>query len=172
MTANACKPVTTLPSPKSGAMSWKTFVRACGYGVSACANPDAFCAAKAEPPPGFSQCIYQPGQYECPAGYPDRRIFYNEVSDSRHCSECACGAPEGGVCSIYLRAYQDAFCTVLAAGSTIQLTASCSDLLDNTGLGSKMVLAAPTYEPGTCEPSGGELAGSFELKGPTTFCCL
>ena len=170
LTESECKPVTTL-LPKSGATSWKTFVRACGFGVSACANAGALCVPTAEPPPGFSQCIYQPGQHECPSGYPDRRVFYDEVSDSRQCSVCACGAPEGGDCSATIIAYKDALCAVLAAGRTIHLKGACSDISENAGLGSKMVLAAPKYEPGACEPSGGELTGSLELKGPTTFCC-
>ena len=170
MTESECKPVTTLPPPRSGTTSWTTFVRACGFGVSVCANPDALCVPAAEPPPGFSQCIYQPGKHECPSSYPDRHVFYNEVNDSRHCSACACGAPEGGNCSAFVESFQDAFCTVLAAGRTIHLNGACSNLFENTGLGSKKA-TAPIYEPGVCEPSGGELTGSLELKGPSTFCC-
>ena len=171
LTESECKPVTTLPPPRSGATSWRTFVRACGYGVSACSNPGALCIPAAGPPAGFSQCIYQSGQHECPSSYPDRRVFYDEVSDSRHCSECACGAPEGSVCSVYLRVYKDALCTELMAGSTVHLMGTCSNLVENAGLGSKRVMTPPTYEPGACEPSGGELTGSLELNGPSTFCC-
>ena len=170
MTESGCKPVATVP-PRSGVTSWKTFARACGHEVSPCPDPDALCAPTAEPPPGFSQCIYQPGQHECPLGYPGRHVFYDEVGDSPHCSECACGVSEGSMCSAPLRVYQDAFCTVIAAGATYEMTEDCRDIPEGTSLGSKMVLAAPTYEPGACEPSGGELTGSLELKGPTTFCC-
>jgi hypothetical protein len=66
--------------------------------------------------------------------------------------------------------FQDALCNVGAAGRTIHLKASCSNLLENTGLGSKKA-TAPVYEPGACEPSGGELTGSLELIEPSTFCC-
>ena len=170
MTESGCQPVATLP-PKSGATSWKMFARACSFGISTCPEPGALCVPAAQPPPGFSQCIYQSGQHECPSGYPDRRVFYDEISDSPHCSECACGVPEGGLCSAPLRTYQDAFCTVIAPGGTYGLTAACGDLSEGMSLGSKMVLAAPTYEPGACEPSGGELTGSLELKRPSTFCC-
>ena len=171
MTESRCKPVATFP-PKSGATSWKTFARVCSFGISTCPEPGALCVPAAEPPPGFSQCIYQSGEHECPSGYPDRRVFYDEISDSPHCSECACGMPEGSLCSAPLRVYQDAFCTVIAGGATYGLTATCNDVAEGTSLWSKMLLAAATYEPGACEPSGGELTGSLELKGPTTFCCL
>ena len=171
MTESGCKPVATFP-PKSGVATWKTFARACGQAVSTCSDPGALCVPTVEPPPGFSQCIYESGEHECPSGYPKRRVYYNEVRDSPYCSECACGVPEGGLCTVPLRAYQDAFCTVIAAGNAYSLTATCGDIPEDISLGSKMVLAAPTYEPGACEPSGGELTGSLELKGPTTFCCL
>ena len=108
MTESGCKPVATVP-PRSGVMSWKTFARACDYEVSTCPDPGALCVPTAEPPPGFSQCIYQSGQHECPSGYPTWRVFYDKVSDSSYCAECACGVPEGGVCSAHLRVYQDAF---------------------------------------------------------------
>jgi hypothetical protein len=171
MTESGCKSVATLP-PKSGATPWKTFARACGgYEVSACSDTGALCVPMAQSPPGFSQCTYQSGEHECPSGYPDRHIFYDEVSDSRHCSTCSCGVPEGGGCKAYLEAYQDTMCAVFAAGFTIQLWELCHDTGEGFGLGSKRLVTPPVYEPGACEPSGGELSGSLELEGPTTFCC-
>ena len=172
MTESGCKPVTTLP-PKSGDVSWKTFARACGSVVSPCQDQGALCVSTAEPPPGYSQCIYQQGEHECPSGYPDRRVFYDDISDSRHCSECSCGAPEGSECSSYVRAYEDATCSILVSVdlvSSTQLWAECGDMVTSPALGGKTA-TAPIYEPGTCEPSGGEPSGSVELKGPTTFCC-
>ena len=172
MIETGCKPVTTL-SPRSGAAPWKTFARACGTGVSPCQDPDARCIATAEPPPGYSQCIYQEGERECPSVYPNQRVFYDGISDSRRCSECSCGAPEGGECSAYVRVYQDALCTVLVAGHLVSSDASwvaCDDIVTSHALGGK-TSTAPVYEPGTCEPSGGEQLGSVELLRPSTFCC-
>ena len=39
-----------------------------------------------------------------------------------------------------------------------------------TALGSKLA-TRPVYEPGSCEPLGGEAIGSVTLVGPSTFCC-
>ena len=55
-------------------------------------------------------------------------------------------------------------------GGTVKLTERCGDIAAGAGLGSKTA-TVPIYEPGACDPSGGELTGSLELKGPTTFCC-
>jgi hypothetical protein len=47
----------------------------------------------------------------------------------------------------------------------------CTNIISAGGdLGGKTV-TAPSYQPGTCEPLGGESIGSVELKGPATFCC-
>jgi hypothetical protein len=49
---------------------------------------------------------------------------------------------------------------------------TCTNLpIAGVDLGGKTV-TAPSYQPGTCEPLGGESIGSVELKGPSTFCCL
>jgi hypothetical protein len=45
----------------------------------------------------------------------------------------------------------------------------CIEVPGNS-LGGKTV-TAPFYQPGTCEPTGGEPIDSIELKGPSTFCC-
>ena len=171
MTENGCKPVTTLP-PKSGDASSKTFARACGLNVSPCLDPAASCAATAPLPPGFSQCLYQKGEHECPWDHSNRHVFYDEVRDSRHCSECSCGAPKESDCTAIVRLYQDATCTLEVAGSAVTSNTvwGCGDLVTGHALAGKTA-TAPVYEPGACEPSGGEALGSVELLGPSTFCC-
>ena len=171
MTESTCAPVTTLP-PRSGDMSSKTFARACGLGASPCLDPATLCTATAPPAPGFSQCVFQRGEHKCPSDYPKRRVFYDEVIDSRHCSDCWCGAPKGGECTSYVRIFMDATCTLMAAGRTVSSKTmwGCSDLVAGTALQGKTA-TAPVYEPGACEPSGGEALGSVEPRGPSTFCC-
>ena len=158
MTESGCKPVTTL-LPRDGARPSKTFARACGHGSSpSCGDPDAFCAAAVEPPPGFSQCIFQRGEHACPSGYLRRRVFHDDVSDVRSCSECSCGPPEGGACASFVTAYDDATCTNGVQGHLMRQKVACHDST-STALASKTAMT-PIYEPGACEPSGGELIGS------------
>jgi hypothetical protein len=170
MIESGCKPVTML-LPRDGAGPSKTFARACGYGPSPpCGDPGAFCASTAASPLGFSQCIFQQGEHECPSSYPIRRVFYAEVSDSRSCSECWCGPPEGGECSSYVRAYEDAMCSSGVAGRSVRQNVACQDSTSIAIAGK--TATTPIYEPGACEPLGGELVGSVELDGSSTFCCL
>jgi len=169
MIESACQPVTTLP-PKTGDTSAKTFARACGLKGSPCL--EALCVSTAPPPPGFSQCTYQQGEHECPWDYPNRRVFYDEITDSRHCSECSCGLPKGGDCTAYVTLYKDAACTALVGAQAVnsKIILGCSDLTSGNALCGKTA-TAPVYEPGACEPSGGQALGSVELLRPTTFCC-
>ena len=171
MTESACQPVTSLP-PKSGEASWKTFARACSLNVSPCLEPAAPCVSTAPPPPGFSQCTYQQGEHECPWDYPSRRVFYDEISDSRHCSECSCGLPKGGDCTAYVALYKDATCTTVVGARSVnsKTILGCGDLTAGNALRGKTA-TTPLYEPGACDPSGGEVLGSVELRGPSTFCC-
>lgn len=173
MTEGGCTPTASPPSPKGGAASapWKTLARACAMaGLAPCPDRDALCVPAAAPPAGFSQCTHRQGEHECPADYPDRRIFYGDLRDSRHCTDCSCGPPVGGACYAFVTTFRDLKCEELANG----LLASswwpyCFDTSQDS-LGSKTA-DPPYYEPGSCEPGGGEPLGAIEPLRPTTFCC-
>lgn len=174
LTERGCKPPDPLP-PKGDDSSWRTFARACrGFGFSPCLDPGMLCVPTAEPPPqGFSQCIFQKGELECPAGYPNRHVFYDDIEDSRRCSACWCGPPEGGVCSSNVSLFLDASCSAPQTTAFLDsLSPQCLSPLGGLGtaLGSKEA-TSPVYTPGSCEPMGGEPLGSVELTGPSTFCC-
>jgi len=49
--------------------------------------------------------------------------------------------------------------------------AECINYVTSGALAGKTA-TTPIYEPGACEPLGGEPIGSVELDGPSTFCCL
>jgi hypothetical protein len=174
LTESACKPPEP-PPPLGEAASWKTFARACrGYGFSPCLDPGMLCVPTAEPPPqGFSQCIFQKGELECPPGYPNKHVFYDDISDSRRCSECSCGAPQGGVCRATVSVFQEGGCSTKRSEAEMDsLIPRCVPLYPTPvdALGSKQA-TPPVYEPGSCEPIGGEVVGSTALVGPSTFCC-
>jgi hypothetical protein len=173
---SACKP-TEPPPPMAGMVPWKTFARAClGYRFSPCRDPGLVCVPTAEPPPeGFSQCIFQKGDQECPLeDYPNKHVFYDDISDTRQCTDCSCGPPEGSVCSAMVSVFTKDSCSgsdLVVTGTANSAGSVCLDLTPGgTNLGS-MVATSPQYQPGVCEPTGGELSGSLELLGPSTFCC-
>ena len=174
LTESGCKPPEP-PPPRGEATSWKTFARACrGYGFSPCLDPGMLCVPTAEPPPqGFLQCIYQKGDLECPPGYPEKHVFYDDISDTRKCSECSCGAPEGGACVATVSVFHDGACGAWRGEAVMDsYIPKCVTLDDALGdaLGSKQA-TPPVYEPGWCKPIGGEVLGSAAVVGPSTFCC-
>jgi hypothetical protein len=167
---SGCQPTESM-APLIGAATWKTLARACVQDEPAlCLDRNALCVPTAEPPPGFTQCIYRTGEHQCPADYPDRRVFYADLFDSRRCSACSCGAPVDGDCLAWMTTFQEPGCShlenSLLTGSAVAL---CIDVL-HTDLVSKLG-STPYYLPGSCASFGGELLGSAEPLGPATFCC-
>ena len=177
MTESGCEPEQH-DIPLGGAPKWGTFARAClGNGFTMpCPDPSDYCAPTAEPPPeGFSQCVYQEGDRECPPDYPGKHVFFKDAIDLRECTDCSCGAPQGGVCSSFVSLFQGVDnCSTDIANllSSTKVTSIDSMCLSLRGfpLGAKS-RSVPGYTPGTCEPSGGEPVGSTQLMEPATFCC-
>ena len=171
---SGCKPSNPLPAPrKNGSASARTFARACrGVAFPPCLDPSFLCVPTAEPPPeGFSQCIYRLGDHECPADYPDKRVFFDKVTDTRSCSPCSCGEPTGSACSAKVLFFQDMDCTQPAGGvDGTSLGPECDLLWPGPPLLGKKVTDI-TYYPGSCPASGGEPVGSADLMHPSTFCC-
>jgi hypothetical protein len=170
LTETGCKP-SGPPPPTEGAPAWKTFARACRGSASPCLDPSMTCVpAVPATPPGFSQCIFKNGEHACPDEYPTQHVFYDEITGSRGCSACSCAAPDGGVCSATVELFKDGMCTMFdASGYVASNMLGCIPIPGNN-LGGKKVTAL-SYQPGTCEPIGGEPIDSIELKGPSTFCC-
>lgn len=168
---SGCAPITP-PPPRGGSPVWKTFARACRGAWSPCVAPGMICVPEPPPPPpGFSQCIFRAGdELECPPDYPNRHNFYNDLHDQRSCTDCTCAPPEGSQCSTMVTVYELAGCLEPAGSVAVKFDAQCLPLTDPLGLGSKSATPAH-YEPGSCEPLGGEVAGTVELTGAATFCC-
>jgi hypothetical protein len=172
LTETKCKPGGP-PPPNDGEPTWRTFARACRGNTSACLDPSLVCVpAVPPPPPGFLQCIYREGDRVCPDEYPNRHVFYDEISGSRECSTCGCAPPEGGVCSAKVELFEDGLCTISITDGVVSSSApACIGYIPQVSpLGGKKVTDL-SYEPGVCEPTGGEPIDSVELKGPSTFCC-
>lgn len=164
------------PVPQDLPSTWSTFARACTWTPpGTCASPGEICSPAVTLPAGFQVCVAHEGEMACPGfgPYQDKHVFYEGLDDTRSCSPCACGAAVGGECSGLISIYADATCSSgpLAALTVDATGPACADLPAGSALGSKSA-APPTYTPGVCAPSGGELMGSADPVGPVTFCCL
>lgn len=173
LSEGACLP-SKPPSTQPPAV-FHTFARGCqAVPRTPCADASGICLAAAPPQPGWHVCVYQKGDAACPSfsPYQDKRLFYAGVEDTRGCSDCACGPPVGGSCSVSVSVFTDGACGSLAYTTTVDSGgADCHDLPAGTPLGSRSA-AAPVYTPGACAPSGGSPTGAATPTQPATYCCL
>ncbi|HSN86036.1 MAG TPA: hypothetical protein VL025_04725 [Thermoanaerobaculia bacterium] len=160
-------------------LRWTTYAKAC-LGVTpnpgACNDPGKYCAPTSAPPPtGFTQCIFMKGDRtaECPPEYPEPRLFYGDVKDTRECTPCTCSEPSGGLgCEGILSWYEDAECSEFVASKMLVdgVPPMCADVLSIRALGS-MDITFTLDDPGSCTASGGEALGEAVPILPGTFCC-
>jgi hypothetical protein len=157
--------------------TWGTFARACRQSEYAMCDASQVCLPWADPPPaGFKQCISNDGDLPCPVTiadkYTEKHVFYTDISDTRGCTPCTCGAPSGSECSALISIYTDPACmSQLGSATVTSATPICDDFPAGSTLGSK-VAGPVTYTPGACQPGGGEPMGQAVPIWPTTFCCI
>ncbi len=158
-------------------VTWGDAAFACSGGTNngACADPGAVCAAAPSTlAKGFSICVSLEGDDSvimCPTQYPVRRVYYLAGEDDRGCSSCECSPPQGDSCSSLVSIYSDDACSELVGAVQAESSGpTCVSVPAGSPLGSKQA-SAPTYTPGTCQPSGGEMNGSVKPNHPYTICC-
>jgi hypothetical protein len=170
-----CTPEESAPVPKPVA-TWNSFALACEGvtdGVYEGCDAAHLCVPKAQD--RFRQCVYLAGEHDCPLeGYTERHVFFDGAVDGRLCTQCECSPPEGSLCTATVSLYKDDACTVpLMSGVPVSSEQPVCHELTPKGepLGSKTA-GQTTYHPGVCQAKGGELVGTVEPQGATTFCCL
>jgi hypothetical protein len=171
----ASKPISTQVLPPS-----PTVAQGCqGIVAGVCMARGSTCLPAVPPNGGngaWTYCIMHEGAGDaytetCPSEFTQLYAFGESFKDTRTCSPCSCGAPEGSACTSDVSLYSDSAC-VEPAGSVIAQSSApmCVDTPTAWALGSKQA-SAPVYRPGTCPPSGGP-AGAAPLEAPMTLCCL
>ena len=107
----------------------------------------------------------------CPPGTPymERTVLYDDFEDSRECSECSCGDPEG-LCTGNIFGTSNSSCSLLLnQQSTDGENSVC--LVDSNNV-TDFVAARVDVDPqATCEPGGGVLSGEATEIDPRTLCC-
>jgi hypothetical protein len=145
----------------------------------ACQTSGDTCLPTVPSPGSWTYCIMHDGagdEYtkQCPKGSPYKNLFVfaDDFSDSRTCAPCTCGQPEGSACSSLVSFFTDGACSDQVASVTaLSSTATCDHIPSTSPLGSTMV-SPPTYTPGTCAASGGDVTGQAIPDAPVTLCCL
>lgn len=175
-TVSGCEPALAEGElPFTPEWPFRTFARAClaAPAPGDCDTPASFCAAARRPlHPGFVACIGKASDSEiaCPEEYPDERVFYRDLDDTRACTPCECGPAEGGECSVLVSTYEDTGCRSLVGSELVTLAGPKCVAGPSMRVGSVEAVWIDE-EPGACAPSGGVATGAVEPKGETVFCC-
>ncbi|MFT3771912.1 MAG: hypothetical protein QM820_41420 [Minicystis sp.] len=177
VTGGTCAPTTQTPTVPP--YTWGTLGGACGGApaITKGCNATYQCLPKPQAPFQSGMCVQKGGVNACPptAGSPftKQHIFYGSASDTRTCSDCACGDPTGASCSATMTWYPTTNCSnTPVATLTVSTSApGCQNLTNNPDVGSrKGVITGPTG--GNCQASGGQPTGTATPQSPTTFCCI
>lgn len=171
----ACKPV--LAEPPAPDVVWRTKAKACASSKSldACQDSATLCAPPAgDTMPGARQCIYhRDADVTCPAGYPQRFQFQEDVSDTITCSPCSCLPPAGSACEATLDAYADASC--MQAVHTTEVTLGVESCEPPSPVPAQIASVEAYFTvnlPGSCAPQGGQITRGGEPVRAATFCCM
>jgi hypothetical protein len=156
-------------APAGGAVVPATFARS-AVGCTLAAAPGT-CPTGQACAPSSSGCIFTTGDVACPPGaYASKRVYYRGVNDSRSCSPCSCGSPEGGCAGGEVTIYKDTACAKEIG--TVGGGAGCKAVSGFVAPpGSAKITTPAEAGTGSCAPDGGVAAGSASPTSPTTFCC-
>ncbi len=136
---------------------------ACPSGASCMQNLDSSVAT----------CIYQEGEHECPAEYPEQEMRHTSLSDDRACTTCEClGAANGPSCGgTVILGDLGIDCNFEETARQFYDANQCkTSILENYHYGTYLGAVTPTLACGGRE-SGGVLQGEASGVGLTTFCC-
>jgi len=158
--------------------AWKTRGIACRGNVdeTRCGASEACVSVLPFP---YLQCIWRDGEHPCPLHYDkgERFVMYPEsgIVDTRDCTNCECGPPEGSGCLGTIHLYDDASCMSEFWKTPVSsFSAPCYDVTPpGRAIGAKAITDV-SYVPGTCAASGGEPFGKAapDDMQAVTFCCL
>jgi hypothetical protein len=143
--------------------SWETNTAACQV-----SNPDSCSVGgTCQPDTAASLCIWVEGDTDCPAGpYETQIVRYLGVEDTRGCSECSCGSPEGS-CGGDVELLTSGCGIMGVLEGKVDVDAGCADINE-----------VPTFAEykaqvvdAACPANGGETVGEALPASPVTFCC-
>lgn len=110
-------------------------------------------------------CVWQAGEHECPAAYPEQRVLYGDWEDQRDCEACTCGPPVGlcdaAVVNLLANPCNPPVVAVLPADGQCRQVGSA---VESTTL----MLGQPNA---FCTPSPGQPTGEAIGIDPVTLCC-
>lgn len=164
-----------IPTQNIEAAQFQTEITVCGgaMAVGSCDERSESCLPDSS---GLFErkCIWQQGDQACPASndYDVRFVYFSAVDDSRACTPCTCGTPQGS-CEGEITLRTSSNCSGGLSGGMFPSDASCF-----TALRGGLSIAGVQWGPpannmleGTCTPSSSSPTGEAQPADPVTFCC-
>lgn len=171
----------SVPAPQGGACAAEAtavvppvglgrHIVACGptHGATRGCGADETCVPASDD--GAPWCVWAEGEMACPDGFPARQFAFGDVDDTRGCTQCSCGEPEGDcdMGAVFLTGLDNA-CGVIQGSPFLALDAGeCGHFGGN--LLSVDVSQAPMPDV-ACEPSIVQPTGSVIATDTVTVCC-
>lgn len=164
-----------MPTANNPDLIWDRFGRACGDAptTGGGCNVGQTCLPRMEAPYESGVCVMMAGDNACPPGaFTEKHVFYDDVMDTRACTDCSCGTATGGTCPTTVNIYSDT-----ADNTCISLVASfqagtCADVMGNPTLSNREAIPGAGPTGGSCIPSASTPTGTVMPTNPTTFCCI
>lgn len=167
------------PQVDAAPVAWPAAARAClgtGDGAGVC-DVDSLCV----PRPAFDAfgpCIVRDGAHMCQPPYTTDATSYFDgtYEDTRSCSACTCGDPQGGTCQ----------CQSPPCGVHLHYGTSCGGTGDawlpeggscdtiNTSFSNLAIIHVGSVltNPGSCAPNQPTPTGAVTPTGTRTVCCM
>ena len=163
----SCQPDATRSLPP---IAYQTEVHGCGV-----AALDMECASGGqcfEAPDEGPLCVWREGDHECPGeGFSVRTVHHRGApNDTRDCSTCTCGTPEGSCPTTTAEMFIGHYCT---DGTEVGTIGVCTGLCAGPGCETYALSAVLDLGPAeaSCDPIGGTAIGGVVETDPVTFCC-
>lgn len=155
-----------LPAPSFGS----ELVACGGFGPGGSCDAGEQCVP--EPGAGFEVglCYSSEGDVTCPAGYPEKTLYFTTVEDTRSCPDsCTCTASEA-LCTVSVTGYASDNCgNPQGAKSVISGDENC--VAASTAVQSIRPGSVTVQDAGSCSPGTAELSGEVATSGTLTVCC-
>lgn len=160
----SCAPIGNTSVPQAQVSRW-TLCGAAEHGGDCTAGET--CSPLPLEPFAPGMCIWTEGDVPCPTdGFTERQLAHDEIVDTRSCSECTCGEPDG-TCAGGLVEMEMADDCIHSLWWNAE-HAEC--LAGESYFESARVVEAATAIA-SCDPSPVASIGSASLVGPVTVCC-
>lgn len=125
----------------------------------------------------LSVCITRPGDHQCPLGFEERSVLFEDVDDSRSCTPCSCSTAQGTECTSTLSVFSGTGCEADEVVETYPVVNNI-DNVTNSSTGCVDVPAGGGYQiesvvsdAGMCFSLGGQQQGNATPAAPRTVCC-